>query len=255
VADLRAVHGPPGRADARSRRQRAHGRRAPRAARDGQPPAGDASGVGRLRARVPHPRGEARRGRLVGRRRDGARRRARRHELRRCAEAARSLHLRQQPVGVLDADAPRVRRGSSGRPRAGVRVRGCRRRRHRRARRLPRGAARDRQGAQRRRPYPDRVPDAAHGGSCRPRRRVLRPEGALRALGRARPDRALPRLAARAGRHDGRRRGRDRRVRQEALERLVCSARSSHRSPTRRHCSRACTQRPRTSTRLITSNG
>ena len=77
VADLRAVHGPRGRPDARTRRQRAHGRRAPRADRDGQPPAGDAPGRGRLRARVPHPRGEARRGRLVRRGRDGARRRAR----------------------------------------------------------------------------------------------------------------------------------------------------------------------------------
>ena len=70
VADLRAVHGPRRRADARPRRQRPHGRRAPRAARDGQPPAGDAPGRGRLRARVPHPRGAARRGRLVRRRRD-----------------------------------------------------------------------------------------------------------------------------------------------------------------------------------------
>ena len=44
--------------------------------RDGQPPACDAAGRGRLRARLPDPRGEARRGRLVGRGRDGARRRA-----------------------------------------------------------------------------------------------------------------------------------------------------------------------------------
>ena len=61
VADLRAVHGPRRRADARPRRQRAHGRRAARPDRDGQPPAGDAPGRGRLRARVPHPRGAARR--------------------------------------------------------------------------------------------------------------------------------------------------------------------------------------------------
>ena len=54
------------------RRQRAHGRRAPRADRDGQPPAGDAAGRGRLRARVPDSRREARRRRLVGRRRDGS---------------------------------------------------------------------------------------------------------------------------------------------------------------------------------------
>ena len=42
-------------------RQRAHGRLEARAARDGQPPAGDAPGGGRLRARLPDPRGEARR--------------------------------------------------------------------------------------------------------------------------------------------------------------------------------------------------
>ena len=44
LADLRAVHGPPGRPDTRARRERAHGRRAPRAARDGQPSACDAAG-------------------------------------------------------------------------------------------------------------------------------------------------------------------------------------------------------------------
>ena len=46
-----------GRADARPRRQRPHGRLAARDDRDGQPPAGDAPGRRRLRARVPHPRG------------------------------------------------------------------------------------------------------------------------------------------------------------------------------------------------------
>ena len=43
------------------------GRHAPRDDRDGQPPAGDAAGRGRRRARVPDPRGAARRGRLVRR--------------------------------------------------------------------------------------------------------------------------------------------------------------------------------------------
>ena len=69
-----------GRADGpttRPRRQRAHGRLEPRAAGDGQPPACDAPGRGRLRARLPDPRGEARRARLVRRGRFGARRRAR----------------------------------------------------------------------------------------------------------------------------------------------------------------------------------
>ncbi len=41
--------------DARPRRQRAHGRRAPRADRDGQPPPGDAAGRGGMRARLPDP--------------------------------------------------------------------------------------------------------------------------------------------------------------------------------------------------------
>ena len=100
---------------------------------------------------------QARRGRLVRRGRVRARRHARGDEPRRRAQAARGLHLRQQPVGVLDADAPRVRDRARRRPRAGVRLRGRRRRRHRRARRLPRGEARDREGARRRRPDADRV--------------------------------------------------------------------------------------------------
>src|SRR5581483_2422063 len=102
---------------------------------------------------------------------------------------------------------------------AGIRLRRRRRRRHRRAGRLPRGEARDRAGARRRRPEPDRVPDAADGGARRSRRRVLRPQGALRALGRARSDRALPPLAARARGADRRRGGRDQAAREAAPER------------------------------------
>ena len=215
VADLRAVHGPRGRPDARPRRQRAHGRREARADRDGQPPAGDASGRRRLRARLPDPGGEARRGRLVRRGLLRARRRARGDEPRRRPQPADGLHLRQQPVGVLDADPPRLRRRAPRRPRRRLRLRGRRRRRHRRARRLPRGEERDREGARGRRPDADRVPDAAHGGPRRPRRRVLRPQGALRGVGEARPDRALPRLAARQRGAEQRGGGRDHRPRQE----------------------------------------
>src|SRR5213595_2429219 len=51
-----------GRADGPQGRQRPHGRLAPRPTRDGQPPASDAPGRRRLRARVPDPRGEAGRG-------------------------------------------------------------------------------------------------------------------------------------------------------------------------------------------------
>ena len=68
--------------------------------------------------------------------------------------------------------------------------------------------ARDREGARGRRPDADRVRDPAHGGPRRPRRRVLRAEGAVRGVGQARPDRALPHLAARQRRHDRRRRRR-----------------------------------------------
>ena len=71
------------------------------------------------------------------------------------------------------------------RPRPLLRLRGRRRRRHRRARGLPRGEARDREGARRRRPDADRVHDAPHGGPRRPRRRVLRPEGACSRSGRS----------------------------------------------------------------------
>ena len=110
VADLRAVHGPRRRAHARPRRQRPHRRRRgsgciamvshlpamlPVARRHG--------------ARLPHPRGAARRAsRWCG---DGAAARGDAHEgdePRRRAPAAGRLRDRQQPVGLLDADAPRV---------------------------------------------------------------------------------------------------------------------------------------------------
>ena len=50
----------------------------------------------------------------------GARRHARGDELRRRPPAAGRLHLRQQPVGVLDADPPRVRGRAPRRPRRGA---------------------------------------------------------------------------------------------------------------------------------------
>ena len=192
------VHGPRRRPDAGQGRQRPHGRRAPRPDRDGQPPAGDAA---RSRSAARSPSGSARRSRVavgwfgegVGR----ARRRARGDEPRRRPPAAGGLHLRQQPVGVLDADAPRLPDREHRRPRPGVRLRRRGRRRHRRARRLPRGEARDREGARRRRADADRVHDAAHGGPRRPRRRLLRAQGHVRGVGEERPDRALPDLAAR----------------------------------------------------------
>ena len=107
------------------------------------------------------------------------------------------LHRRQQPVGLLDAVAPRVRGRAPRRPRRRLRVRGRRRRRHRRARRLPRGEGGDREGARGRRPDAARAEDAPHGGARGPRRRVLRAQGAVRGVGEERPARALPHLAAR----------------------------------------------------------
>ena len=141
-----------GRTDAGQGRQRAHGRLPPRPPRDGQPPPRDASGRCRLRARLPDPGGEARRRRLVRRRRLRARRHPRGDEARGRPQAAGRLRLRQQPVGLLDADLPRVRDRARGRPRRGLRLRGRRRGRQRRARRLPRGPARDREGTRRGRP-------------------------------------------------------------------------------------------------------
>ena len=70
-----------------------------------------------------------------------------------------------------------------------------------------------------RRPDPYRVPDSAHGGPRRPRRRVLRPEGDVRGVGEARPARALPLLAPRERRADRRGGGRDLRPGQEDPER------------------------------------
>src|SRR5690348_10035332 len=122
-------------------------------------------------------------------------------------------------MGVLDADAPRIRDRARRRPRAGVRLRRRRRRRHGRPRRLPRGEARDREGARRRRADAARVPDAPHGRPCGARRRVLRAEGDVREVGRIRSPRALSNLAARERRHDRRGRGRDLDRREEAPQR------------------------------------
>ena len=123
LADLRQLHGARRRTDARPRRKRAPRGCAPRADCDGQPPARDAAGRDRRRARVPHPRRAARRPRMVRRRRLGPRRHARVDELRGHSAAADRLRLRQQPVGVLDADASRVRGRAPRRPRPGLRLR------------------------------------------------------------------------------------------------------------------------------------
>ena len=65
---------------------------------------------------------------------------------------------------TFDPNAPRVRDGACRRSRRGVRLRRSRRRRHRCPGRLPRGEARDREGARGRGPDADRVRDSSHGG-------------------------------------------------------------------------------------------
>ena len=83
----RAARGGPTRG---TRRQRPPRRHRARHADDGLAPARDAAGRGRLRARLPRAQRAARRARLAGRRRIGARRRARGDEPRRRAPPARS---------------------------------------------------------------------------------------------------------------------------------------------------------------------
>ena len=109
LADLCAVHGARRRPGAWTRWQCPHRRREARAPRDGEPSPRDASGRRRDGARISHSRGAPGRDRLDGRRRGGAGRCARGNELRRGARAPGGLRHRQQPVGLLDADPPRVR--------------------------------------------------------------------------------------------------------------------------------------------------
>ena len=229
-------------------RERPYGRPPPRARRDGLAPAGDAPGRGRLRARVPDSRGEARRGHLV---RGGllcARRRARGDELRSRPPTPGRVRLRQQRLGLLDPGPPRVRGRAPGRPCRRLRLRGRGGRRHRRARGLPRGQARDREGAPGRRADADRERHAPDGGPRRPRRRLLRPQGGVRGVGKARPDRALPPLAARAHRLQ--------RARKRTRSSITSSATSTRRSsgprpllrPTRARSSTGSTPSPKSST-------
>ena len=110
----------------------------------------------------------------------------------------------------------------------------------------------DREGARGGRADADRVDDPAHGGPRSPRRRLLRPEGAVRGVGAARPDRALPHLAARERRALRPGGGRDRGRRQAPPDRRD-PARRRVAAPRPVHRSRASTQRPRSSTPRTTS--
>src|SRR5919106_3163284 len=122
-------------------------------------------------------------------------------------------------MGLLDADLPRLRDRAHRRPSGRLRLRGRRRRRHGRARRLPRGEDRDREGTRGRWADADREHDAPDGGPCRPRRRLLCPEGDVRGVGREGSPRALPHLAARERRLHRRGGGRARGRGQEAAQR------------------------------------
>ena len=143
VARALPVHGPRRRHDQRARLQPAHaGRRVRASASSPAPRTCPRSCPSRSAPRSRSASAASRASRSAGsatarRRTDGARV----DELRRRAAPADGLRDRQQPVRLLDADPPQLRQLVPGRPRAGLRVRGRRRRRHRRARGLPRGAA------------------------------------------------------------------------------------------------------------------
>ena len=206
-------------------------------------------------ARLQDPRGAPRGDRLVRRGRCCPRRRPRGNESRRRAPAPRRVRDRQQPVGVLDPCPSRPRRRAPRRPRRGLRIRGRRRRRHRCARGLPRGQARDREGPRGRRPDADRVGDAAHGRARRPRRRVVRAARDVRGVGAPRPRRAVPDLAARQRLDDPRGGGRDLGGRQEAPQRLAPAGRGIALCRIRPRSSTAFMRPPTSSRPPTTSNG
>ena len=184
----------------------------------------------------------------------GPRRRTRGDELRRRPPAPRRLHLRQQPVGVLDPDAPRATPSSTS-PTAPPRT--ASRESSSTAPTCSPSTARRRRAIEKARngggPTLLELQDAADGGPRCPRRRLLRPQGAVRGVGEERSGRALPHLAARERRADRRGGGGDLEPGQEAPERRALAARRNRRCPTPARCSMASTRRPRTSTRPTTS--
>ncbi len=215
-----------GRQDGPTRRpgrQRPHGRLAARADRDGQPSAGHAPGRHRLRPRVPHPRGARV---AVGWFGEGASARGDTHESMTFA-GTRTLpmvfvcdnnqwaystptHLEFATEHVADRAQAY---GFEGVVVDGTDVLAV-------YREAKRAIDKARAGGG---PTLHRVPHPPDGGSCRPRRRVLRPEADVRAVGRVRPDRALPHLATRQRRPERRGGGRDRGGRQEAPERVAAA--------------------------------
>ena len=171
----------------RAGRQRPHGGFEAWADRDGQPPTGDAAGGGRLCARF-RIREEKRV--AVGWFGEGASARGDTH---RSMTLAGVRKLPWSSSATTTSGPIRRRRTSSSQrstsPTAQRRTASRnRRRRHRRARLTAKRSARSRRRA-RAVAHADRVRHASDGRPRRPRRRLLRPEGAVREVGRKRPDR------------------------------------------------------------------
>ena len=229
---------------------------AARADRDGLAPAGDGARGVRLRAGVPH-RGEPRV--ALGWSGDGATSRSDWHE------ALNFAGVRRLPVVfVVDNNqfaysTPNylefATRHIADRA-AGLRLRGRRGGRHRRARRAPRGAGGDREGTRRRRPDAARAGDAARRGTRRARRRVLRAARPARRMGALRSPRALPCMAEGEPRRLRRRRGRPRSARRSRRCWSTPSA-ARRQSPLPDPATLATASRPcrKSSTPRITGNG
>ena len=206
-------------------------------------------------ARIQDPGRQARRHRLVRRGVRRAGRRARGDELRRRPPAARwsssatttSGRTRRRPTSpTRSSTSPTAppHTGSRGSWSTGPT---CSRSTARRSRAIEK--AREGGG-----PDAARVPDAPHGGPCRPRRRLLRAEGDVREVGRVRPDRALPHVAVRQRRDDGGRGERDDLRRQAPAQRRARPRRGVPAARSRRRSRAACSHRSRTSTRPTTSS-
>ena len=152
-------------------------------------------------------------GLLLRRRHHQHRRLPRGAELRRGVEAAGDLRLREQPLHGIHADRRRDGGAEPGRrPRLRLRPGEDRDRRQRCRRGLSRGAEGLRQGARRRRPVADRVPDLSPQRPLARRPGQVPPRGRAGEMEGARPDQDLPR-AAQAVRHQRRRDCQDRRRR------------------------------------------
>ena len=245
-ADLRPVHGPRGRHHPRARGQRALRRPHGRLRRHGLDAARHDARRDRPRDGVQDARRAARGDDVVRRRLDLAWRLPRGHELGRRAEAPGDLRAGEQPVRVLDAGRPAVRR-QPRRARRRVRLPGPDGRRQRSrgdVRGHPQGA---RARARGRGPDAARGRDHAHARPRRARRHEVRAEGAGRGVAREGPDRPpdAPHRGARHRRPGAARRGQGRDRRRGGRGAGDADARSRHRDrPPVRRRARAARGRP-----------